>query len=77
MSGSVLALHGSCWALFERWFWTGKALLLAREERKYGKQLLLACFGQRGRLEIELCLKMIFCPYRNKNTCSFFAIVGE
>ena len=55
MSGFVLALHGSCRALFEIWFWAGKALLLAREERKYGKQLLLACFGQCGRLEIELC----------------------
>ena len=46
-------------------FWVGKVLLLEREERKFGKQLLLACFGQCGRLEIELSSRKMFCLYRN------------
>ena len=36
-----------------------------REERKFGKQFLLACFGQCERLEIELSSRKIFCLYRN------------
>ena len=54
-----------CRAPCGRCFWVGKALLLAREERNFGKQLVLACFGQGKRLEIELCLKIIFCLYKN------------
>ena len=48
-----------------RCFWVRNVLLLAREERKFGKQLVLTCFGPYERLEIELCLKMIFCLYKN------------
>ena len=60
-----LTPRGSCQAQCRRWFWVENVLLLARERRKFGKQLLLAYFGRCGRLEIELFSKMIFIPYRN------------
>ena len=47
------------------WIISRKVLLLEREERKFGEQLLLACFGQCGRLEIELSSRKMFCLYRN------------
>ena len=61
----------TCHSQCERCFWVGKVLLLAREGRKFGKQLL-ACFGQCGRLEIELFLKMMFVHTESKIFVSFF-----